>query len=269
MGGDDFNEMKSPQDGGIIMTQPATNGHVSSDDAEVESTGSSESPDVVMNGNGANELRAMDVSTQDTQWDLEDIKAAFEALLFVSHDPLSMEKLASVLEGVPRATLKTTMQTLQEEYDKIGRGLQITEVAGGFVMATRPEQSDAIKRLSKAKSVSKLSRSALESLAIISYKQPITRGEIEKIRGVETSGVLRTLLDQKLIRIVGRQEVPGRPILYGTGKQFLQRFGLRDLRDLPPLKELKELGASDSLSLELPFDSQDSSEEPRIADLSA
>ncbi len=214
-------------------------------------------------------MTGADESYQDTQWDLEDIRATFEALLFVSHDPLTMEKFASVLDGVPKATLKTTMQTLQAEYDQIGRGLQITEVAGGFVMATRPEQGDAIKRLSKAKPSTKLSRSALESLAIVGYKQPITRGEIEKIRGVETSGVLRTLLDQKLIRIVGRQEVPGRPILYGTGKQFLQRFGLRDLRDLPPLKELKELGDSESLSLELPFDGQEANEESRVADLSA
>jgi segregation and condensation protein B len=180
-----------------------------------------------------------------------------------------MEKLASVLEGVPKSTLKTTMQALQDEYEQVGRGLQITEVAGGFVMVTRPEQSAAIKRLSKAKTSTKLSRSALEAMAIISYKQPITRSEIEKIRGVETSGVLRTLLDQKMIRIVGRQEIPGRPILYGTGKQFLQRFGLRDLRDLPPLKELKDLGASESLSLELPFDSQEAPEESRVADLSA
>jgi segregation and condensation protein B len=142
-------------------------------------------------------------------------------------------------------------------------------VAGGFVMVTRPEQSAAIKQLSKAKTSTKLSRSALEAMAIISYKQPITRSEIEKIRGVETSGVLRTLLDQKMIRIVGRQEIPGRPILYGTGKQFLQRFGLRDLRDLPPLKELKDLGTSESLSLELPFDSQEAPEESRVADLSA
>ena len=219
-----------------------------------------------MNGSDVVESAGADESIQNTQWDIEDIKATLEALLFVSHDPLTMEKLASVLEEIPKATLKTTMQTLQAEYDQVSRGLQITEVAGGFVMATRPDQNDAIKRLSKAKSSSKLSRSALESLAIISYKQPITRAEIEKIRGVETSGVLRTLLDQKLIRIVGRQEVPGRPILYGTGKQFLQRFGLRDLRDLPPLKELKELGDSESLSLELPFESP---EESRISDISA
>ncbi len=252
-----------------MMTHAVTNGHVSSEVIEVELSEHQDPLEDGMNGNSVVESDGADESLQDMQWDLEDIKATFEALLFVSHDPLTMEKLASVLEGVPKATLKTTMQTLQAEYDQLGRGLQITEVAGGFVMATRPEQSDAIKRLSKVKPSTKLSRSALESLAIISYKQPITRGEIEKIRGVETSGVLRTLLDQKLIRIVGRQEIPGRPMLYGTGKQFLQRFGLRDLRDLPPLKELKELGASESLSPELPFDSQEVPEESRVVDLSA
>jgi segregation and condensation protein B len=252
-----------------MMTHAVTNGHVSSEIVGVESSENQDPLEGVMNGNGVVEVAGVDEAIQDTHWDLEDIKATFEALLFVSHDPLTMEKLASVLEGVPKATLKTTMQTLQAEYDQVGRGLQITEVAGGFVMATRPEQSNALKRLSKAKTSTKLSRSALESLAIIGYKQPITRGEIEKIRGVETSGVLRTLLDQKLIRIVGRQEVPGRPILYGTGKQFLHRFGLRDLRDLPPLKELKELGASESFSLELPFDSPEAPAGTPVADLSA
>jgi len=245
-----------------------TNGHVSSEVVDVGLSEAQEPLGVLVNGGGVAEQTMSEDTIQDTNWDLDDIKATFEALLFVSHDPLTMEKLASVIEGVPKATLKITMQTLQAEYEQLGRGLQVTEVAGGFVLVTRPEQSAAIKRLSKAKTTSKLSRSALETLAIIGYKQPMTRGEIEKIRGVETSGVLRTLLDQKLIRIVGRQEIPGRPILYGTGKQFLQRFGLRDLRDLPPLKELKELGDSESLVLELPFDSEDQ-EKPRVADLSA
>jgi segregation and condensation protein B len=247
----------------MMIMHALTNGHVSSDVVDVGLSDASKPLEVPVNGDGV-----VEDQIQDTNWDLDDIKATFEALLFVSHDPLTMEKLASVIEGVPKATLKTTLQTLQAEYEQLGRGLQITEVAGGFVMVTRPEQSVAIKRLSKAKTSSKLSRSALESLAIIGYKQPITRGEIEKIRGVETSGVLRTLLDQKLIRIVGRQEIPGRPILYGTGKQFLQRFGLRDLRDLPPLKEFKELGDSESLGLELPFDSEDQAKS-RVADLSA
>lgn len=251
------------------MTHGVTNGHVSSEVIDVELSEKQDSLEGEFPGDGVVESDGTDESLEGIQWDLEDIKATFEALLFVSHDPITLDKLVSVLEGVPKATLKTTMQTLQAEYDQLGRGLQITEVAGGFVMATRPEQSEAIKRLSKVKPSTKLSRSALESLAIISYKQPITRVEIEKIRGVETSGVLRTLLDQKLIRIVGRQDVPGRPMLYGTGKQFLQRFGLRDLRDLPPLKELKDLGASEALSMELPFDSQEVSEESHVADLSA
>jgi len=252
------------------MTHVLTNGHVSSESVEIESAEAQDLLDVAVNENGVSEPIMTDEPMPELHWDLDDIKATFEALLFVSHDPLTMEKLASVLEGVPKATLKTTMQALQDDYEQIGRGLQITEVAGGFVMVTRPEQNEAIRRLSKAKIATKLSRSALESLAIVAYRQPITRSEIEKIRGVETSGVLRTLLDQKMIRIVGRQEIPGRPILYGTGKQFLQRFGLADLRDLPPLKEFKDLGASESLMLELPFDSEDDSpKDTRVADFSA
>lgn len=267
-----------------MIMHALTNGHLPPDVVDVELTESRESRDMSVNGdvaltqsqvpldmpvngNSLVEEPTDEDSTQETNWDLDDMKATCEALLFVSHDPLTMEKLASVIEGVPKATLKITMQTLQAEYEQVGRGLFITEIAGGFVL-TRPEQSGAIKRLSKAKTTSKLSRSALETLAIIGYKQPIARGDIEKIRGVETSGVLRTLLDQKMIRIVGRQEIPGRPILYGTGKQFLQRFGLRDLRDLPPLKELKELGGSEPLALELPFDSADQ-EKSGVADLSA
>src|SRR4029079_12522958 len=115
---------------------------------------------------------------------------------------------------------------------------------------TRPEYAPWIKALGKTKPAAKLSRSGLESLAIIAYKQPIVRGEIEAIRGVETSGVLRTLLERKLVRIVGRKDVPGRPIMYGTTKFFLQHFGLRDLAELPPLREFKELGeAEQALSL--------------------
>ena len=211
----------------------------------------------------------VDAEPQEEELELGELKKALEALLFVSHDPLSLEKLASVLEGISKPFIRTAFQHLQSEYEETGRGLQIMEVAGGYVMVTRPEQSSYIKRLAKAKPSPKVSKSALEALAIVSYKQPITRAEIEKIRGVETSGVLRTLLDQKLIRIVGRQDIPGRPILYGTSKQFLQRFGLRDLRDLPPLKELKELGGPEQFAMELPFESEGDEGESRVADLSA
>ncbi|GJL63809.1 MAG: hypothetical protein NPIRA04_24630 [Nitrospirales bacterium] len=188
-----------------------------------------------------------------------EIKGILEAVLFVSHDPVTVDKLSTVLETVPKSKILETLRDLQSDYESEGRGLCLSEVAGGFLLATRPDCGTYIRRLSKTKSTSKLSPSALEALAIVSYKQPITRLDIEKIRGVETSGVLRTLLDQKLVRIVGRQDVPGRPILYGTSKQFLQRFGLRDLRDLPPLKEIQDLGNPSTLALpfgddELPSD---------------
>jgi segregation and condensation protein B len=126
-----------------------------------------------------------------------------------------------------------------------GRGVRLVEIAGGFRLVTKQEYATWIKRLDKTKSAAKLSRSALESLAIIAYKQPIVKSEIEEIRGVETSGVVRTLLERKLVRIVGRKEVPGRPIMYGTTKFFLEHFGLNDLTQLPPLREFTELGESD------------------------
>lgn len=253
-----------------MITEALTNGHLISDVGDADLQEDSTLADASTNGHGSAEVTDPDTVSQEVALDLDELKGAFEAMLFVSHDPLSLEKLASVLEGVPKPSLKSAMQSLQAEYEASGRGLQIMEVAGGFVMVTRPEQSVYIKRLtSKAKPSAKVSKSALEALAIVSYKQPITRADIEKIRGVETSGVLRTLLEQKLIRIVGRQDIPGRPILYGTSKQFLQRFGLRDLRDLPPLKELKDLGSPEQFPMELPFEAEGDEGESRVADLSA
>ncbi|WNM62476.1 SMC-Scp complex subunit ScpB [Candidatus Nitrospira neomarina] len=264
--------VQSAEEDSIIM-DALSNGDQPSDTSDAEVTEDltlSEASEVKDEGQDAEEAKDSGIVDQEPALDLGELKAAFEALLFVSHEPLSLEKLALVLEGVPKSSVKSAMQDLQAEYETSGRGLQILEVAGGYVMVTRPEQSLYIKRLtSKSKPAAKVSRSALEALAIVSYKQPITRADIEKIRGVETSGVLRTLLDQKLIRIVGRQDIPGRPILYGTGKQFLQRFGLRDLRDLPPLKELKELGSPEQFPMELPFAPEEQEGEARVSDLSA
>ncbi|UCE64721.1 MAG: SMC-Scp complex subunit ScpB [Nitrospirota bacterium] len=194
----------------------------------------------------------METNGLECTLDEQEIKSILEAVLFVAHDPLTLDRLTAVVEGPPKSVVSETLKILQKEYEQEGRGLRLAEVAGGFLLVTRPEYAPYIKRLNKSKSITKLSRSALETLAIISYKQPIIRADIEKIRGVETSGVLRTLLDQKLVRIVGRQDVPGRPILYGTSKLFLQRFGLRDLRDLPPLKEFQALGNPETL--DLPFE---------------
>ncbi len=181
--------------------------------------------------------------------DPQPLKPLLEALLLVAREPLSLDRLASVIDVVPKAEIGQALRSLQAEYDQAERGLQVVLVAGGYQLVTRPEYGSWIKRLDKSKSSPKLSRSALESLAIIAYKQPIVRSEIEAIRGVETSGVLRTLLERKLVRIVGRKDMPGRPILYGTTRYFLQHFGLRDLSDLPPLREFKELGEAEQASL--------------------
>lgn len=253
-----------------MICDAGTNGHFNSDVPEIDAREDSVLDDALSNGcKSEEEAMAAESEAPESSLDFDEVQGALEALLFVSHDPLSLEKLTSVIEGMSKSSVKTAMQALQAEYEKDGRGLKIVEVAGGYVMVTKPELGGYLKRLAKAKPTSKVSRSALETLAIVSYKQPITRADIEKIRGVETSGVLRTLLDQKLIRIVGRQDIPGRPILYGTSKQFLLRFGLRDLRDLPPLKELKDLGLPDQGAMELPFEADGGDEGSRVADLSA
>jgi segregation and condensation protein B len=184
-----------------------------------------------------------------------ELKAILEAMLFVSPEPLSSTRLVAVLGDVTKAEIEQVMQGLAEDLEQEGRGVRLAEIAGGYRLVTKQEYAPWVKRLDKAKSNAKLSRSALESLAIIAYKQPIVRSEIEEIRGVETSGVVRTLLERKLVRIVGRKEVPGRPIMYGTTKFFLEHFGLNDLSQLPPLREFKELGESEQ-SL-LPMDPMD------------
>ncbi len=179
----------------------------------------------------------------------QELKGIIEALLFVSGEPLLLEKITTVLAGPPKVAVHNAVKALQHDYNQGGRGLQIVELAGGYVMITRPDCAPWVTRLNKVKASARVSRSALETLAIIAYKQPTMRAEIEQIRGVETSSVLRTLLDQKLIRIVGRKDIPGRPILYGTSKTFLQKFGLRDLRDLPSLREFTALGEGDNAEL--------------------
>lgn len=180
---------------------------------------------------------------------LSGLKGIVEALLFVSGEPLSVDRLLGVVEGSSRCELKEVLRALQDEYAAEGRGLQVVEVAGGFQITTRADCAPWIRRLEKTKGAAKLSRSAMETLAIIAYKQPLVRTEIEQIRGVDTAGVLRTLLDRRLIRIVGRKDISGRPIMYGTTKQFLQAFGLKDLADLPALRDLKDLGESEGFLL--------------------
>lgn len=184
------------------------------------------------------------------------MKGILEALLFVTAEPIPVTRFMALLGAVTKQEVDQALASLREDYEQEGRGLQLAEVAGGYRIVTKAEFAPWLKRLEKVKAPSKLSRSALESLAIIAYKQPIVRGEVEQIRGVETSGVIRTLLERKLVRIVGRKEEPGRPIMYGTTKLFLEHFGLRDLSQLPPLREFKELGESEQAML--PIDETES-----------
>jgi segregation and condensation protein B len=197
-----------------------------------------------MNGNDAASHQAQAEPLQGAE-----LTAILEALLFVSGEPVPIARLASVIGTVSKAEVEQALTILERQLAQNSRGIQLVKLAGGYRLVTKPDYAPWLKRLDKAKAAQKLSRSALESLAIIAYKQPLVRAEIEQIRGVETSGVLRTLLERKLVRIVGRKEVPGRPIMYGTTKFFLEHFGLQDLSQLPPLREFKELGEAEQALL--------------------
>jgi len=181
---------------------------------------------------------------------LSGLKGILEAILFVSGEPLSVDRMLGVVEGVAREELMSALRALQADYAAEGRGLQLVEVAGGFQMTTRPDCAPWIKRLERAKEGARLSRSAMETLAIVAYKQPVVRAEIEQIRGVDSAGVLKTLLERRMVRIVGRKDAPGRPIMYGTTRQFLQAFGMKDLSDLPALRDIKELKEAEPFTLQ-------------------
>ena len=181
--------------------------------------------------------------------DMRELQGILESVLFVSSEPVPLARFVAVLEDVLKAEVEEGLRGLELALEQDSRGIRLAKVAGGYRLVTKQEYAPWVKRLDKTKSPAKLSRSALESLAIIAYKQPLVRAEIEEIRGVETSGVIRTLLERKLVRIVGRKEVPGRPIMYGTTKFFLEHFGLNDLSQLPPLREFKELGEAEQALL--------------------
>lgn len=169
----------------------------------------------------------------------EQIRRIVEALLFVADKPLETDRIREVLgPEVDAARIRRALEELARECEDRRRGLRVVEVAGGFQMVTEPEAAPYVSKLTLRVRTLRLSRPALETLAIIAYRQPLTRAEIEQIRGVDVSGVLETLSKLDLIRVAGRKEVVGRPILYGTTRQFLDHFGLKDLDHLPSLEEL-------------------------------
>lgn len=172
--------------------------------------------------------------------DRTELKPIIEALIFASDTPLTVEKIKQILESVTKKEIDETIEELQKEYQEQNRGFQMKEVANGYQLRTQTAFSPWLKRLKKTKPF-RLTQPTLESLAIIAYRQPITRMEIEKIRGVDTGGVLKTLLDKKLISIVGKKDVPGKPFLFATTKMFLEVFGLENLSSLPTLKDIDDL----------------------------
>ncbi len=171
----------------------------------------------------------------------QEVRAVLEALIFASHEPLTPRQIDQVMQGVPKQAWRAALDEIREAYARDGRGLQVAEVAGGWQITTRPEYNDWIRELIDPKSPTRLSIQALETLAVIAYKQPVTLPEIIELRGVKSGGVIKTLLEKRLIRIVGRKEVVGRPMLYGSTKEFLLQFGLRDLAELPKIEEFAEV----------------------------
>jgi segregation and condensation protein B len=179
----------------------------------------------------------------------ERLLAMLEAIVYITDEPLSAAQIAAAL-GEPPARIETLLEHLVAEYSKPSRGVTIRELAGGYKMTTKAEHHEAIRNFVKnLKPPLKLSLAALETLAVIAYKQPMTAPEVMEIRGVQGAGVLKTLLDRKLITSAGRKNVIGRPILYKTTKEFLVQFGLKEINELPTLKEfedLRRLALSDS-----------------------
>ena len=177
----------------------------------------------------------------------DELKPIIEALLFASPDPLTLKTLFRLLDEEPPEDVERALEALQADYDARG-GLQMVQVAGGYQICTRPEFHEWVRRLFHEHSKQRLSVQALETLAVIAYKQPITGPEIAEIRGVNTSAVVGTLLERQLVKVVGRRPVVGRPFLYATTREFLNRFGLSDLGDLPKVEEMAE-----ALGMEVPL----------------
>jgi segregation and condensation protein B len=194
----------------------------------------------------------------------DDLKPIIEALIFASPEPLAAKTLFKLLESEPKEDVEAALAALKVDYDRPG-GLQMVEVAGGYQIVTRPELHEWVRRLFHERTTQKLSVQALETLAVIAYKQPITAPEITEIRGVNTSGVLGTLLERRLVKIVGRKQVVGRPFMYATTREFLDRFGLNDLSDLPKVEDMADvlgfepptgLAEAPPVPASLPFDGE-------------
>jgi segregation and condensation protein B len=180
------------------------------------------------------------------------LKALVESLLFVSDAPLSLDRIVTLLDEFSRDEIRGALDAVAAEYGGDGKGIELVLVAGGYQFRSRPEFADYIRRLKRLKPV-RFSPSSLETLAIIAYRQPVTRAEVEYLRGVDSGGVLKSLMDRKLIRILGKKDIPGKPLIYGTTKEFMETFNLKDLASLPTLREIQELADAGSDADQVPL----------------
>lgn len=172
------------------------------------------------------------------------LRAVVEALVFAAEEPLTVADLRDLFPDVDESVLTEALDSLTRNYDTEERGLQIQQVAGGYRISTRSEFGEWVRALFRSRNRRRLSGAALETLAIVAYRQPITTPEIHTLRGIDPGGVLQNLLDKKLLRVVGRKKVVGRPVLYGTTRDFLAHFGLNSLEDLPSLEEFGDMASA-------------------------
>jgi segregation and condensation protein B len=181
-------------------------------------------------------LDPLDEADDPTPLDDVDL-SVLESLLFSTHHPLTAGRLAELMELPTTRVLRRAIQAINQQYERTGRSFRVEQVAGGYQLLTLPEYGDYLKKLHQREADAKLTRAALETLAIIAYRQPILRADIESIRGVACGETIRSLMEKHLVKIAGRAEEPGRPILYGTTKRFLELFGLNSTKDLPPMED--------------------------------
>lgn len=176
---------------------------------------------------------------------MENLKAIIEALVFVSEIPLSADRIRDILGEVEKNEVLRLLGEIAHDCDERGAGIRLQEVAGGYQFRTWEDAGPWVKKLMGIKPTP-LSQAALETLAVVAYRQPVVKADVDRVRGVDTGGPLRSLLEKKLVRIVGRKDVPGKPIIYGTTKRFLEVFNLKDLTELPTLRELKDMQEGES-----------------------
>ncbi|MBI5506261.1 MAG: SMC-Scp complex subunit ScpB [Deltaproteobacteria bacterium] len=189
----------------------------------------------VLETGGVEETEESPASAEHGLWPVERLRPLVEALLFAAADPLPARKIVEIVEGSQVEEVKATLADLSTEL--LTRGIRLVEVAGGWQLRTAPEHQRYVRKLFRERP-QRLTRAATETVAIVAYRQPVTRAEIEVVRGVDCGGVLESLVERRLVKVVGRKDVPGRPLVYATSKEFLELFGLRSLRDMPTLPEL-------------------------------